>query len=99
MTDMFDRQAASRILDDALSGADDGEIYVETSRSESFVFDDGRLKSAAFDTGQGFGLRVVSSPSSKANYLKQRIPSGSGLQTPSTRMPRTFQILLQTLLC
>ena len=60
MTDMFDRQAASRILDDALSGADDGEIYVETSRSESFVFDDGRLKSAAFDTGQGFGLRVVS---------------------------------------
>ncbi len=60
MTDTFDRQAAARILDDALIGADDGEMFVETSRSESFMFDDGRLKSAAFDTGQGFGLRVVS---------------------------------------
>ena len=60
MTDMFDRNTATKILQDALAGADDGEIFVETSRSESFMFDDGRLKSAAFDTGQGFGLRVVS---------------------------------------
>lgn len=43
----------------AVEGADDGEIYIEQSRSESFVFDDGRLKSAAFDTGRGMGLRVV----------------------------------------
>lgn len=27
---------------------------------ESFLFDDGRLKSASYDSGQGFGLRVVS---------------------------------------
>ena len=59
MTDTLDRQAAAAILNDALVGADDGEIYVETSRSEGFMFDDGRLKSASFDTGQGFGVRVV----------------------------------------
>jgi len=55
----FDRHAAIALLDDAVKGADDGELYIESSRTESFAFDDGRLKSAAFDTGQGFGLRVV----------------------------------------
>jgi TldD protein len=51
---------AAGILDEALAGADDGEIFVESVRSESFLFDDGRLKSASYDSGQGFGLRVVS---------------------------------------
>ncbi|MEL6258896.1 MAG: metallopeptidase TldD-related protein, partial [Pseudomonadota bacterium] len=55
----YDASAASDLLNDAVQGADDGELYIERSRSESFVFDDGRLKSAAFDTDQGFGLRVV----------------------------------------
>jgi len=51
---------AASILDEALNGAEDGEIYAESVRSESFLFDDGRLKSASYDSGQGFGLRVVS---------------------------------------
>src|SRR5262249_28072714 len=29
------------------------------SESESFVWDDGRLKSASYDSAEGFGLRVV----------------------------------------
>ena len=52
-------ETARTTLADAVKGADDGEVYIEQSRSESFMFDDGRLKSAAFDTGQGMGLRVV----------------------------------------
>jgi TldD protein len=60
LTDLpFDQNTARRHLADAVQGADDGEIFVERTRSESFVWDDGRLKSAAFDTEQGFGLRVV----------------------------------------
>ncbi len=55
----FDRARATALLNDAAEGADDGDLFVERTRSESFVFDDGRLKSAAFDTDQGFGLRVV----------------------------------------
>jgi TldD protein len=50
---------AQAILDDALKGADDGELYLEYAHSESFVFDDNRLKSASFDVDQGFGLRAV----------------------------------------
>ena len=60
----FDAQAASQILADAASDADDGDIYVQRSRSEGFVFDDGRLKSATYDTTQGFGLRVVAGEAS-----------------------------------
>lgn len=55
----FDIAAASDLLANAAKGADDADLFIERSRSESFVFDDGRLKSAAFDTDQGFGLRVV----------------------------------------
>src|SRR4051812_530463 len=54
-----DPARARDILGGALAGADDGELFVERSESESFLFDDGRLKSAAFDATEGFGLRVV----------------------------------------
>ena len=48
------------ITEDALSGADDGELYLEYCQSEAIVFDDGQLKNASFNTSQGFGLRAVS---------------------------------------
>jgi TldD protein len=54
-----DPERAGAILREALAGADDGELFVERSESESFLFDDGRLKSAAYDATEGFGLRVV----------------------------------------
>ena len=55
----MDRGRVQRTLDQALHGADDGELFLEYSQSESFAFDDGRLKAATFDTSQGFGLRSV----------------------------------------
>ncbi len=54
-----DPLAARRALGEALHGADDGEIFAERSHSEFFMFDDGRLKSASYDSTEGFGLRVV----------------------------------------
>ena len=53
------REKAERLVADALQGADDGELYLEYAQSEGLVFDNGRLKSASFDTSQGFGLRAV----------------------------------------
>ena len=55
----LDRARVERLLSEAMSGCDDGELYLEYQRSEGFVFDDGRLKTASFDTTQGFGLRAV----------------------------------------
>jgi len=47
------------MVSNALAGADDGELFLEYRQSESLHFDDGRLKAAATDTAQGFGLRAV----------------------------------------
>ncbi|MGI9434996.1 MAG: metalloprotease TldD [Geminicoccaceae bacterium] len=47
------------LIGDGLGGVDDGELFLEYRETESYGFDDGRLKSAAFDTSQGFGLRAV----------------------------------------
>ena len=56
----LDRSRVEGVVKDALHGADDGELFLEYSQSEMLSFDDGRLKSASFDTSQGFGLRAVS---------------------------------------
>ena len=56
----MNKRAVDRIVADALKGCDDGELYLEYAQSESFLFDDGRIKNASFDTSQGFGLRAVS---------------------------------------
>ena len=50
---------ARQLVADAVKGADDGELYLEFNESEGLVFDNGRLKSASFDSNQGFGLRAV----------------------------------------
>ncbi|MBL8660186.1 MAG: metalloprotease TldD [Rhodospirillales bacterium] len=55
----LDRQRTEELVGTALGGADDGELFLEYRQAESLVFDDGRLKSASFDTDQGFGLRAV----------------------------------------
>src|SRR5438477_6506096 len=47
------------LVDQSLAEMDDGELYLEYSQSESLALDDGRIKSASFDTTQGFGLRAV----------------------------------------
>ena len=60
----LDASKAQTLVDEALNGADDGELFVERSSSESLTFDDGRLKTANFDTSRGFGLRCVAGESS-----------------------------------
>jgi TldD protein len=55
----LDEARTQSIVDDALKGADDGELYLEYAQSEAFVFDDNRLKTASYNVAQGFGLRAV----------------------------------------
>ena len=52
--------SALRVIADTLAKADDGELFIERRQTESFVYDDGRLRSASFDESEGFGLRAVS---------------------------------------
>ncbi|MDA0764462.1 MAG: metalloprotease TldD [Proteobacteria bacterium] len=55
----FDLNKVQSIVSNALETADDGELYLESTKSESFSFDDGRMKNVAYDTTQGFGLRAI----------------------------------------
>ena len=55
----LDRAKTENLVADALNGANDGELYLEYEQSEALSFDDGKLKSASFDTTQGFGLRAI----------------------------------------
>ena len=56
----LDRSRVEALTSEALAGADDGELFLEYCQSESVSYDDGRIRSASFDTTQGFGLRSVS---------------------------------------
>jgi len=55
----MDRGRVQDIVKDAVGDAEDGELFLEYRQSESLTFDDGHLKSAGFDSSQGFGLRAV----------------------------------------
>ena len=57
--DTLDEAAALSVLRGALEGADDGELFLERSRAEMLSFDDGRLRTANYDSAEGFGLRAV----------------------------------------
>ena len=56
----LDPDGARRLAAKHLSSHDDGELYLQYGASESFGFDDGRLKTADYNTASGFGLRGVS---------------------------------------
>ena len=58
--DALDPETAQALTAKALDKADDGELYLQYRKSEAFGFDDGRLKTASYDTHSGFGLRAVS---------------------------------------
>ncbi len=53
------QDAAARIVEEALHGSDDGELFLEYRESEQISLDDGRIRAAGFDSTLGFGLRAV----------------------------------------
>ena len=77
-----------------LSSCDDGELYLQYSASEAFGFDDGRLKTADYNTASGFGLRGVSGETTAfahANEISEtaidRAASTLRLLDPATGQP------------
>jgi TldD protein len=73
--DGLDPDAAQRLAASTLGACDDGELYLQYLASESFGFDDGRLKTADFTTQSGFGLRGVSGETTAfahANEISER---------------------------
>ncbi|MBS7670885.1 metalloprotease TldD [Croceicoccus gelatinilyticus] len=59
-SDLLDPDTARDLTSAALTGCDDGELFLQFTTSESLVFDDGRLKTADYSRESGFGLRGIS---------------------------------------
>ncbi len=59
LTSSLDLSKTQDFVAEALNHAEDGELYLEHSVSESFAFDDNRLKSVSSMTDSGYGLRAV----------------------------------------
>jgi TldD protein len=54
-----DKQGLVNAVRSALSGAEDGELYLERNETEALSWSDGRVKSSSFSIDEGFGLRMV----------------------------------------
>ena len=54
------RNEAENIISDTLNKCDDGELYLENSKSESIVLDDNKIKNSSYNSDLGFGFRAVS---------------------------------------
>ena len=64
MSDFFknsdlSRNDADNIVSDTLKRCDDGELYLENSKSESILLDDNKIKNSSYNSDLGFGFRAV----------------------------------------
>ncbi len=54
------RSDAENIISDTLQKCDDGELYLENSKSESILLDDNKIKNSSYSSDLGFGFRAIS---------------------------------------
>ena len=54
------RQDADKLVSETLNNCDDGELYLEESKSESILLDDNKIKSSNYSSDLGFGFRAIS---------------------------------------
>ncbi len=54
------RKDAESIISDTLNKCDDGELYLEESKSENILLDDNKIKSSNYSSDLGFGFRAIS---------------------------------------
>jgi TldD protein len=67
----LDADDARRLAAKHLSACDDGELFLEYRASEAFGFDDGRLKTASYDSASGFGLRGVTGETTAFSHANE----------------------------
>jgi len=64
MSNFFDKSDLTRndtdkIVSDTLQNCDDGELYLEDTKSESILLDDNKIKSSSYSSDLGFGFRAI----------------------------------------
>ena len=54
------RSEAENIVSNTLKKCDDGELYLENSKSETILLDDNKIENSNYNSDLGFGFRAVS---------------------------------------
>jgi len=57
-----------KIVNESLQKADDGELYLEFKQSESYEYDDKKIKNANVSVDKGFGIRSVKDETSAYSH-------------------------------
>ena len=52
------RKEAESIISDTLQKCDDGELYLENSKSESILLDDNKIKNSSYNSDLGLVLEL-----------------------------------------
>ena len=60
-----------KIINESLRKADDGELFLEFRQSESFIFDDKKIKNASTSVDKGFGLRSIKDETSAYSHSSE----------------------------
>ena len=55
----LDLHKAEKIVSETLNKCDDGELYLEDTKSESIVLDDNKIKSSNYTKDSGYGFRAI----------------------------------------
>ncbi|MDC3145407.1 metallopeptidase TldD-related protein [Candidatus Pelagibacter sp.] len=55
----LDNIKAESIVSDTLNNCDDGELYLENSKSESILLDDNKIKNSSYSSDLGYGFRAI----------------------------------------
>ena len=55
----LDSKKAESIVSNTLNKCDDGELYLENSKSETILLDDNKIKNSSYSSDLGYGFRAI----------------------------------------
>jgi TldD protein len=83
------RKDAENIISETLNKCDDGELYLEDSKSENILLDDNKIKSSSYSSDLGFGFRAISGE--KVAYSHSNEISKDSLNQSSKNLQSTLK--------
>ena len=82
------------IVSETLNSCDDGELYLEDSKTESIMLDDNKIKSSSYATDLGFGFRAISGE--VVAYSHSNEISKDSLKQSSANLKSTLKSIIST---
>ncbi len=86
----LDINKAENIVSSTLNKCDDGELYLENSKSEAIILDDHKIKSSNFTTDVGYGFRAITGD--VVAYSHSNDISENSLKNSSANLKSTLSV-------